>query len=1073
MTNGTGSLTLALFGEPRVHVDGTPVACSSKKALGLFCYLAASGRRHTRRELARLFWGGRDDEAARTSLRTALQRLPAPLAERIRADRESIELAGDVDLDTRRFAALASRDDVESLAEAARLYAGDLLKDLDLDAAPEFDDWLHRERVRYRQAAQSVFDRLIARHRERALQDAARASVEREAAMAAARRWIELDPGAEAAHRWLMQLYFESGQRDAALAQYDVCQRELAVVHGRGPGEQTRALLDTIRDADAGRAASAAAGAPPVRAADAASAATEKATLHAPELAGTSFVGRVDELAALDALLADPGCRLLTLHAMGGAGKSRLAFALAGQVAARFANGATWVALEGVPSAAELPIAIARALGIELAPAQDPVAALCAALRAQERLLVLDNLEHLLGASGPAVDCLLALLREAPRLRLLVTSRETLGVQEEWVYEVPGLGCPSPDGAAPAAVADYPAAELFVQRARQAYLGFSAQAEWPHIVRICRLVEGLPLAIELAAAWVRTIPCGDLAHAIESDLAQLSARHRNRPARHHSLDAVVRTSWSLLAREQQQALAQLSLFVAGFTQEAAQQVAGASLRVVSSLVDKALVQRREAGRLGLHPLVRQFAAAQLDGRGDLARQAKHRYRGYYAELLQRTRARLDTADEIDADAVLNAELPNLLAAAAAWLDDDASSTDAADVVASTAEPLLRVLMGRGMLRDVRDRATRMLERPRPLPPAARAMALAYRGRATGMLGDWDAGRADLHAAIDVARRHDLRYALAYAWVYDTAGLYHMRRLQEVLGRVDNIGPELAALDEPALAMRVHYMAAMALDELGRSDDAMARSREALACATATESPMAIATVKSGMVAVLATQGRLAEAEALARECAPLFERLGRRHDLARMLGTLATLVLWQGRSDDLPAALRDAERALQICSDMGYTDMQAVAANTLGELLAVLGRQDEARAMFERAAAIGSLTTASEARHLLGTMEISLGRFAEARALARTLVEAARGTELALVRHCAILLAATIASREPRGADAACRWLGAVRADAASNHALRRAVEQVAATLGDAAAGGAPPTQQQALREIDDWLARR
>ena len=184
-------LTIAMLGEPRVHVDDQPVVCPSKKALGLFLYLAQAGSRRPRRELARLFWGA-DEAAGRTSLRTALQQLPEVLIRSLAVDRESIglrpEIESRIELDTLRFAALAKAEDVPSLTEASQLYGGDLLKDLDLDAAPEFDDWLHRERTRCRQIAQSVFDRLITRHRERAQLGTAQASTEREAALATARR---------------------------------------------------------------------------------------------------------------------------------------------------------------------------------------------------------------------------------------------------------------------------------------------------------------------------------------------------------------------------------------------------------------------------------------------------------------------------------------------------------------------------------------------------------------------------------------------------------------------------------------------------------------------------------------------------------------------------------------------------------------------------------------------------------------------------------------------------------------------------------------------------------------------
>jgi len=198
------TLTVNLLGEPRLHSPGGPVACASRKSLGLFCYLALSGARHSRRELAKLFWGGANPEAARASLRTALLRLPAPLAEGLVVDRDSIVAGPAIDLDASRFAALASSDETADLSKAALLYGGELLKGLDIDATVEFDDWLMRERARWRQAAQSVFDRLIERHRERARQDSAHAAAARDAALAVARRWQELEPAAEPAHRWLI-----------------------------------------------------------------------------------------------------------------------------------------------------------------------------------------------------------------------------------------------------------------------------------------------------------------------------------------------------------------------------------------------------------------------------------------------------------------------------------------------------------------------------------------------------------------------------------------------------------------------------------------------------------------------------------------------------------------------------------------------------------------------------------------------------------------------------------------------------------------------------------------------------
>ncbi len=1043
-------LSIALLGEPQVSFDGVPVVCTSKKALGLFIYLALHSGRQPRRHLARLFWGGADEAAARTSLRSALQRLPAPLAGCLTVDREIIGLSTAVELDTARFAALAGAEDVESLAEASQLYGGELLKNLDIDAAPEYDDWLNRERTGYRQLAQSVFDRLITRHRERAHSDTARASTEREAAMAAARRWSMVDPAAEGAHRWLMQLFFDAGQRDAALSQYEVCQRELAVASGRGPNAQTRALFESI-----------AAGAGLSVAAARARAHSIEPAVRAPEIAATSFVGRGDELAALEQLLNDPACRLLTLHALGGMGKSRLAFALAHQVASRFALGATWIALGPLQSADHLPHAVARALGLELAAQAEPSGALCAALRAQERLLVLDNFEHLI--SDGAIDLVLSILREAPRVRLLVTSREVLGVQEEWVFEVPGMAFPLPDRAQAAALGEYPAVELFVQRARQAYVGFSARAEWPHVVRICRLVEGLPLALELAAAWVRTIPCGDLAHAIETEMASLATRHRNRPARQHSLDAVVRTSWSLLTREQQQALVPLSLFVGGFTQEAAHAVADVSLRIMSSLADKSLVSRRADGRLDLHALVRQFARGQLARREQAALLARRRFAAFYSTLLGRCRARLDGPEELEAEAMLSDELPNILSAIESWSGDGIG-------IDMIAEPICRALLGRGWFRQVRTQADRFLSAAPPATPATQALVLALRGRANASLRDVPASQADFDAAIALARIHGLRYPLAYASIHSVVVPFINDQLDLAQRRLADAQPLVVEVGDASLGIRAHQITGMLLDAMGSAAAAAQSLREAVQLARRVGSPTLLAAMLTSLGGPLIKLGRFEEGEAALREAIPLLERTG-SSNLARALNTLAVLVLWRSNGAEAAETARLATRSIELFERMGFESGQSAAGDTLGQALQALGRVDDARAQFERAAAIGGPIVEAEAKFHLALLELEQGHLREAQRLAIEHLDAARQHELPVAFRCAVLLAASLAAHAQPPAIAARRWLHALLADPELDFDLRRRTQALLASLpGPAMPASDPPKVGDLLSELEQFL---
>lgn len=322
----------------------------------------------------------------------------------------------------------------------------------------------------------------------------------------------------------------------------------------------------------------------------------------------TPLVGRQAELAELGRLLADPGCRLITLAGPGGVGKTRLAVRAARLFGEAFGDGAAFVALAPLSSAGFLITAVAEAIGLSFSGPDEPQAQLLAFLRDKEILLVLDNAEHLLG-QGTA-ELLAALLQAAPALKLLVTTRETLKLQVEWVFAVQGLPVGGRAGEAQPAEGD--AAKLFLQRAQRAQVGFVPRAgDEQAIVRICQLVDGLPLAIELAAAWVRTLSCAEIAQEIEANPAVLSISAADVPERHRSLQSVFEHSWALLSASEQSALRRLSVFRGGFTRQAAEHVAGATLAALSALVSKSLVRRAGAGRYDLHELIRQYARERL------------------------------------------------------------------------------------------------------------------------------------------------------------------------------------------------------------------------------------------------------------------------------------------------------------------------------------------------------------------------------------------------------------------------------------------------------------------------------
>jgi transcriptional regulator with XRE-family HTH domain len=258
----------------------------------------------------------------------------------------------------------------------------------------------------------------------------------------------------------------------------------------------------------------------------------------------TPLIGREAELAELARLLRDPQCRLLTLVGAGGIGKTRLAIEVAGRHQDRFPDGACFVSLASLNSSAFLVPAIADALGYVFQRQMEPRTQLLNYLSVKQSLLVLDNVEHLL----EGVDLFAEMLERAPGVKLLATSRERLNLQGEWVFEIQGLPVPPTDQAGRAE--EYSAAALFVQSARRVQAGFELGAEErPPVVRICQMVEGMPLGIELAAAWVSVLTCREIAHEIERGMDFLATTMRDVPERQRSLRAAFDHSWSLLSAD--------------------------------------------------------------------------------------------------------------------------------------------------------------------------------------------------------------------------------------------------------------------------------------------------------------------------------------------------------------------------------------------------------------------------------------------------------------------------------------------------------------------------------------------
>ncbi|MDZ7708466.1 MAG: BTAD domain-containing putative transcriptional regulator [Trueperaceae bacterium] len=619
---------VVLLGTPSIERHGKRIELPPGKLSALLLYLAYGTGWASRDEVLYLLYPDMDERRARGNLRPLLTRLRRlPYAEGLEI--EPTRLRWEVHTDVAAFREALRLD---APAHAVELYGGELLAGFHLPNAPEYESWLTFERTDLREAWRRASLDVAAR-----LEEDGRA----EEAAGVLDRLQKDDPLDEEVVRRSLTALARADRPNDAVRAYGAFELRLRREVDGEPEEATRAIVQEIRSG----------GTPGGPAAARAAPRRPPAVLPTPP---TEFIGREREVAEISGRLRDPACRLLSIVAAGGMGKTRVAAEVARRLADDHHDGVFFVALEAARSAGQAVTAVADAMALAFFGPRTPLDQLLDHLADKRLLLVLDNFEHLLD-DPEGTELVTGLLARAPGASVLTTSRERLNLRAEWVHDLDPMELPGNEDAQ----RDADAVVLFLQSALRA--GVDAEPDLPDVVRVCRLTGGMPLALELAASWLRALTVAEIAEELGGGIGLLASPLRDLPERHHSLRGMFDASWRRLSERERGALRRLATFHGGFRREAAQAVADVSLPLLLTLANRSFLRRDGTGRFTQHPLMWQYLRdAALED--EATRDTAARHAAYYAAFLHEREAGLRGLEARRVRDEIGSELPNVRAA---------------------------------------------------------------------------------------------------------------------------------------------------------------------------------------------------------------------------------------------------------------------------------------------------------------------------------------------------------------------------------------------------------------------------
>lgn len=616
----TAKIRINLLGKYQIEHQSQPIRLSTRKVESLLAYLVLHPQSHGREKTAALFWGDSTDTQARNSLRNALAVLRKQLGyDLLLVDRQSVSINPEFPLwvDVLEFETQATNylaaSNPESNQVDIELYQSNLLPDF-------YDEWIFPLREHYR----SLFVKTLLQ-----ITQQMRSQSEYEKAIEIAHKILIFDPANERAHQHIMFCHAATGNRNAAIKQYEECQRILMEELGVDPEKETSALYEWIKQTPS-------------------EANPLEARITNLPISLTSFVGRKRELSDVKQKLSS--ARLLTLTGSGGSGKTRLALQAGTELLDSFKDGVWWVDLTTQTDKSLVPYSISRSLGVYEVPNQSLEETLAHFLHSKHLLLIIDNCEHLI---EPCAHIIHFLSEQCSQLTVLATSRESLNVAGEQTWQVPTLSLPDPQQIFLIdLLLDYEGIRLFVERARTANSDFIlSEQNASFVTQICSRLDGLPLAIELAAARTNLLTPEQIATRLDDRFRLLISGSRTAPLRHQTLQATMDWSYDLLNHKEQRLFRSLAVFSGSWDLDAIETICSSTghlekseiLDMFSSLMDKSLVIKEEAqngrSRYRLLKTIRQYALEALTNSYESPEVQIH-HLNYYLKLVESAKPHL-------------------------------------------------------------------------------------------------------------------------------------------------------------------------------------------------------------------------------------------------------------------------------------------------------------------------------------------------------------------------------------------------------------------------------------------------